>query len=76
MGTGHGEEPGRNEGTVSVLDAETAAQVPGLQLTKSHQVMRSAQVDIMIHELSLSKPDKNQHRSTCYRSLSKLSTKF
>ena len=27
MGTGHGEEPGRNEGTVSVLDAETAAQV-------------------------------------------------
>ena len=64
MGTGHGEEPGRNEGTVSVLDAETAAQVPGLQLTKSHQVMRSAQVDIMIHELSLSKPDKNQHRST------------
>ena len=48
----------------------------GLQLTKSHQVMHSAQVDIMIHELSLSKPDKNQHRSTCYHSLSKLSTKF
>lgn len=27
VGTGHGEDPGRNEGAVSTLDAETAAQV-------------------------------------------------
>ena len=48
----------------------------GLQLTKGHRVMHSTQVGITIHELPLSKPDKNQHRSRCYRSLSKLSIRF